>query len=871
MCLVPWHCTVTMKCQCNNNGVCQYTRFTLAFSWIREKEVRRGGPKEERVRLVQQGKIETLLSRNEKIALNHLFELSKNCDTILPPSPPPSPSSPQPETSRQVGLEQSLLSLLRPDPRTILIEGPPGGGKSTLALHICHQWAQGASWLERFDVVILAYLRDEAVQNASTLAEILPAYISQLQGVISQIQASYGSRVLFIFDGWDEFPHHLMNNSLVSTIIRQPHKLFLHLSTVLITTRPVSSGNLLHIADRLVEILGFTQHQIREYIGKALDGNSILIQKLVQHLEEHPIIEGYCYVPLHAAILVHIFLTMQGALPTTLHELFCSLVLCCIIREQATHEPDTSLPEMSSLEDLPDDFKAKLSKLNILAYEGVMQNKIIFYAKDLRSSSHLPTDLPSLGLLQAIEGLTLYSKSLSYNFLHLSVQELLAAYHISQMNSSEQVKVFEKLLGSSRFQAVLQYYSGFTKLDNPEIRKIISSYQNSKSTLVDLLPLLHCFFEAQQPSLCQLVDSRFVPYALNHSLLDSEPLHVYPTSNAGHVFNSRTLAPADFLVIGYFINSLLITAMPAPILCLSMHHGVDDHELKLLLSNLVQDSACSGNLVLELYSPSITGQGAERIASHLKQFSSFISKLTLKDGNIQSDEDGLLNIAKALQTNSSLTKLCLINVKLEYTNQNGYALTKMLEVNKSLKYLNLQGNRTFSDFGACCIFKGLQCNTTLVYLNLNYTGVRATHPDTARSLTKMIEVNKSLTHLLIAKDDNRTAGNQIVFCVSRGLFKNNSTSALTHLYLRGNPITTNDAECIARILMSNHSLQTLDIAYSGTWLENRLSCIVSSLWFNTSLKTLYISTNRDEEESFDNFNQTRQRNGLTPIDIRIVL
>ena len=26
MCLVPWHCTVTMKCQCNNNGVCQYTR-----------------------------------------------------------------------------------------------------------------------------------------------------------------------------------------------------------------------------------------------------------------------------------------------------------------------------------------------------------------------------------------------------------------------------------------------------------------------------------------------------------------------------------------------------------------------------------------------------------------------------------------------------------------------------------------------------------------------------------------------------------------------------------------------------------------------------------------------------------------------------
>ena len=104
-----------------------------------------------------------------------------------------------------------LLSLLRPNPRTILIEGAPGGGKSTLALHICHQWAQGAFWLTRFDVVVLAYLRDEAIQNANTLADILPE-ATDISALVSLIQASYGYRVLFIFDGWDEFPHHLMNN-----------------------------------------------------------------------------------------------------------------------------------------------------------------------------------------------------------------------------------------------------------------------------------------------------------------------------------------------------------------------------------------------------------------------------------------------------------------------------------------------------------------------------------------------------------------------------------------------------------------------------------------------------------------------------------
>ena len=424
---------------------------------IKDEEIRRGGPEEEMIRLAQQGRIETILRHKESIDLVDLFPIPSPQPLVVLPPPPPG--------------------------RVCLIEGAPGGGKSTFALHICHQWAQGASWLPKFDLVILAYLRDETIQNASTLADIIPAHDSEMsRNIASQLQATNGKNILFIFDGWDEFPQYLMKSSLVSTILRQPHKLSLHQSTVVITSRPVATGNLFHIADRRVEILGFTQHQIREYIERALIGNSSHIQQLVQHLEEHPVIEGYCYIPLHSAILVHIFLTMKGALPTTHHELFCDLVLCCIVREQETHEPDTILPEMSSLDDLPDDLKSKLSNLCLLAYNGVMRGKIIFYLKDLQASS-LPTNLPSLGLLQKIEGLTMCSKSLSYNFLHLSVQELLAAYHISQMDSSEQVKVFKKLFGSPRFQAVLQYYCGFTKLDNPEIQQFISSCYGNQSSL----------------------------------------------------------------------------------------------------------------------------------------------------------------------------------------------------------------------------------------------------------------------------------------------------------------------------------------------------------------------------------------------------
>ena len=298
----------------------------------------------------------------------------------------------------------------------------------------------------------------------------------------------------------------------------------------------MSSGNLLRIADRRVEILGFTQHQIHDYIEKALDGNSTHIQKLVQHLEEHPVIEGYCYVPLHVAILVHIFLIMNGALPTTLHELFCNLVLCCIVRELVKHESESNISEVCSLDDLPDDLKSKLSDLSVLAYEGVMQNKVVFYQDDLQQFN-LPANLPSLDLLQAVEGLSLFRTSLSYNFLHLSIQELLAAYYISLMDPSEQVKVFKELFEKSRFQAVLCYYSGFTKLDNPEIQAFISNFQVGKSSFKDLLPLLHCFFEAQQPSLYQLADPRLIP-------------------NEQDILNAKDLTPADFTVVHYFLNCL---------------------------------------------------------------------------------------------------------------------------------------------------------------------------------------------------------------------------------------------------------------------------------------------------------------------------
>ena len=781
---------------------------------IGSKGQRRGDREEEMVRLAQQGRIEIILDHKQPVELNNLFLLQVQEPLVV--LPPPSPY-----------------------PRVLLIEGPPGGGKSTYALHICHLWAQYASFLDRFEVVVLVYLRDLAIQNAATLADILPAH-DCTQTVAAQIKASNGFNVLFIFDGWDEFPPPLQRESLISTIIRQPWELSLHQSTVLITSRPVSSGNLLHIADRRVEILGFTQHQIREYIEKALDGNSTLIQTLVQHLEEHPVIEGYCYVPLHVAILVHIFLTMKGTLPTTLHELFCNLVLCCIVRELETHQIETDVSAVSSLHDLPDDLKSKLSDLCVLAYKGVIQDKVVFYQDDIRRFK-LPTNLSSLGLLQGVEGLTLLSKSLSYNFLHLSVQELLAAYHISQMDSSTQIEVFKHMFGSSRFQAVLHYYSGFTKLANPAIQHfiLITSQQIKFS---DSLPFLHCFFEAQNLSLCRLIQSEFIR--------DTVEIDFH-------------LNPVDCLVVGYFITFLLSeSSCDATNIFLKIKKSkFDCRKFKFLLLELIKLSekrvSSSGfgwarRLEIEFNDMTITKEAAELIMSCLKKLPLW-SKLITQDCKIS--EDGLLHITEELQKTcySNLTELqFVLTLEACYRRktQIGVNFQKLLEVNKSLKFLSLSTMDSFYLDFYYDIFKGLEYNSTLFHLKLSNASFDAT---AGAALGTMLQINKALTHLDLS-------GSLVFVLGDCGIFQalqHNTT--LLHLNLSdtvGVLATEDIAQALSTMLRVNETLTHLDLSENRYFLTSRqgVNCMCEGLRHNTTLRYLKLeNSGLNERAKSQNF------------------
>ncbi len=85
--------------------------------------------------------------------------------------------------------------------KVILIEGPPGSGKTTLSLHICQQWEVGEPF-PGLCLVIFVQLHDPAIQSARSIADLFPRRDDQMaEDIYSEIKARDGEGVLFILDG----------------------------------------------------------------------------------------------------------------------------------------------------------------------------------------------------------------------------------------------------------------------------------------------------------------------------------------------------------------------------------------------------------------------------------------------------------------------------------------------------------------------------------------------------------------------------------------------------------------------------------------------------------------------------------------------
>ena len=443
----------------------------------------------------------------------------------------------------------------------ILVEGVGGMGKTSLAYQYAKKWAEGK--LSTFDAVALVRLRDLNEHVLLKVDCILPHLLFLASGnSISKEMAQRivsKQKILLILDGWDESPASIRKLSFIKDLLRSVSPQ----TRILITSRPDFSLDLHGLANR-VEILGFTKGDIHNYFENALKSHlpnsevKSACDKLSSHFHRYPVIESCCYVPLNAAFLAYIYLYRDQTLPITRCELFQELVLCCIVRELETRQPIRVLKAVSSFEDLPADLKEHLHKLSELAFNGVMQNKIIFTQKEVSST---------LGLLHRVQGFgSIGRKLVTCNFIHLAVQELLAAYYISRLEPAEHSKQFETLLNDNSKFPVLQFYSGLTRLTNESVRNLITKFnfnQYEEKTKRCLLAFLNCIFEAQ---------------IHNQSFYEE----LFQNLKSRVDLSSNSLSPMDCLAVHYFLSSIRTLAKGE--ICLSISHcSIDDQCLVMLL------------------------------------------------------------------------------------------------------------------------------------------------------------------------------------------------------------------------------------------------------------------------------------------------
>ena len=505
------------------------TRKVFNLAMISQR-VLKYGPDEELVRLLQKGNVSEVVS-----------------------------------TRNTVALEQISDNLHSEGRMVVLIEGAPGAGKSTLAWHLCKRWEAGELFQE-FEIVLFVQLREPAIQSAKSFEDLLPTDSNMRSEVVSALQHCRGRQVLIVLDSWDEFKPGLHQHSVIKSLICNPSALKMQFSALIITSRPIATAQLQHFISKRIEIAGFLQSEITRYFNEAIDDPKI-VQKLSDRLREHPVIEASCYLPLNTAIVTHVFLAQNHTLPTTLHGVFTSLVKCCIKRHmQRGAKEGEVIPKISSLDHLPPNIQEQFENLCTLAYHGVMENKATFSEEDLQSFK-LPTELSTLSLMQGVTSFTDTEESKLYNFLHLSTQELLAAFYISKLQPDEQVKIFNQLFEEPRFANVFQFYAAFTKLQTAGIRDTISSIVKSKKKIL-ILSLLHCLYEAQDDTLCQFVSCQL------KAELD---------------LSRQTLSPVDCLSVGYTARSVC-SATAGPFKLKLTITRFDEYGANLLLKELLKYS-----------------------------------------------------------------------------------------------------------------------------------------------------------------------------------------------------------------------------------------------------------------------------------------
>ncbi|XP_034005547.1 protein NLRC3-like, partial [Trematomus bernacchii] len=266
---------------------------------------------------------------------------------------------------------------------------------------------------------------------------------------------------LLIFDGLDESRLSLdfRNNEVVSDVSQQSsvNVLLTNLirgkllpsALVWITSRPAAANQIPpECVDRVTEVRGFTDAQKEEYFRRR-SSDEDLSSRIISHIKSSRSLHIMCLIPVFcwitAAVLEHMLTTDQrGELPQTLTDMYSHFLLVQTKRKKQKYEEghETSPQQLTEAD------REVLLKLGRLAFEHLEKRNIMFYQEDLqRCGLDVTEALVHSGVCTQIfkRERVIFRKTV-YCFVHLSVQEFLAAVYMLHCYTNRNTEVLKDFL-----------------------------------------------------------------------------------------------------------------------------------------------------------------------------------------------------------------------------------------------------------------------------------------------------------------------------------------------------------------------------------------------------------------------------------------
>ena len=714
---------------------------------------------------------------------------------------------------KKTAMELSELGVMGDSsrPQVVLIEGAPGVGKTTFAWDQCRQWAEGRL-LQDYSIVLLLPLRDNNIRQISSLPGLFRHSRGQVREEVSRRVAESGGKGCLIWlEAWDELPDHLRSSdSLFTQLIRG---LQLPAATIFITSRPWATRDLLEtVGDRMsqhTELLALTKEEV-ENVTRAMivaihsQTSSDSGFDFLQFIESNPVIRAAMYTPVSAAIVEQVFKSAPHNPPTTVTQLYSAFVLMRLEQHLSDHPKYSDMNiKVRTLANLPERVLEDLQRLCGLAYEGVSEQKIVF--------SSLPEGVSTLGLLQTVP--QVYDEGegrVSYNFLHYTVQEYLAALHLSHLQPHQLISItdtnFLRLVETeygrsyyeaTQFKTTFQFLAGITKLEPFPVAYLSDLLEKDAATMYRWL------YESQ-----------------NQSLLTS-----VLGSGERELSLSYSATATDYFVAGYCLAHSNCTWR----IVLSSADDVAMEFLSKGCNHQLPETGISSQLVSANFSRgSITAEGVRHFLTIPNSLLQHIQDLDLSYNNL--DRRGCELLAEGVQRMP-----CLERLDLSWNEGIGCGgavqLVSSLHSSK-LRELRMYGTG-ISDPDFDCLARYILSTTSLEQL---WIGRNEISVESIDSLCRALSANSSMRRLNMNSCHLTTS-----HCVCLGqLLRHPIHCQIEKLYLGGCGLTSDGVGEVVSGLSDNHSLRELVLRENQTGSKGAVA-VATMLKTNSSLERLSLA------------------------------